>query len=199
MRGFTLIEMLVSIAIFTVVMVMSLGALLALSTADRRAEALKDALNNLNFALDSMGRDIRTGYNWGCSPGASSGAAAGTNCQNPGGNEFIYTSAYFGTVYYKFDTSATDCNQTGAVGCIARSTDGSTWAAITAPEVVITGVSGCALNTPCLFYLVGAPSGAADKAQPKLTITLYGYVQVSNTQTTPVKFQTTVTQRLYDQ
>jgi prepilin-type N-terminal cleavage/methylation domain-containing protein len=197
MKGFTLIEILVSVAIFSIVMVMALGALLAMSTADHRAELLKSALNNLNFALDSMSRDVRTGWAWGCN------STPGTNCQSPGANEFVYTSADYGQVLYKYDTSTSDCGQaTGAVGCIARSTDGGNhWAAVTAPEVVIQNLSGCSAGTtPCLFYLVGAPAGSTgDTVQPKLTITLSGYVQLTPTQQSPINLQTTVTQRLYDQ
>jgi|SRR5579859_5441970 len=202
MKGFTLIEMLVSVAIFTIVMVMALGALLVLSTADRKAESLKSAINNLNFALDSMSREIRTGYNWGCNttPGQSS-CNAPSPAGNSGANEFVFTSALGQTIYYKYDSSASDCGQTGTIGCIARSTDGSTWSAITAPEVVVAGVSSCSNSNPCLFYLVGANryNGGSDYTQPKLTVTITGYVLPGQAATTSLQLQTSVTQRLYDQ
>jgi prepilin-type N-terminal cleavage/methylation domain-containing protein len=60
-RGFTLIEVLVSVMIFSVVMTVALGALLAMSQSDKQAEELKTVVNNLDFALDSMTRTIRTG------------------------------------------------------------------------------------------------------------------------------------------
>jgi prepilin-type N-terminal cleavage/methylation domain-containing protein len=194
-KGFTLIEILVSVAIFAIVMVMALGALLAMSAADRKAESLKAALNNLNFALDSMSRDVRTGYNWGCN------TTPGTDC-TAGSNEFIFTSAQWGQTIYKYDSTPSDCGQSTSVGgCVMRSTNGGvSWAALTAPEVTITGMSNCGAGGPCLFYLIGAPPGSGGNTiQPKLVITVSGYVQVSASQATPINLQTAVTQRLYDQ
>ena len=197
MKGFTLIEMLVSVALFSIAMVLALGSLLSLSSADRKAESLKAAINNVNFALDSMSRDIRTGWNWGCNTTAGESAC---NSPNKGANEFSYTSASFGHVIYKYDTSATDCGQSGTAGCVVRSVDnGSTWAPVTAPEIIITGFSACSGTTPCMFYVKGADSGSADNIQPEVVITISGYVQVSATQQTPIHMQTAVTQRLYDQ
>src|SRR4051812_11444285 len=84
-RGFTLIEMLVSITLFSVVMVMALGALLSLSVADRRAEALKSSIDNLTFALDSMSRAIRTGNTYHC--GSSGTLSVAQDCTT--GNNYI--------------------------------------------------------------------------------------------------------------
>jgi len=65
-KGFTLVEMLVSVAIFAVVMTVALGSLLAMSESDRKAQTLKSVINNLNFSLDSMSRAIRTGTTYSC-------------------------------------------------------------------------------------------------------------------------------------
>jgi prepilin-type N-terminal cleavage/methylation domain-containing protein len=60
-KGFTLIEMIVSMAIFTVVAVIAVGALLKVMDANRKSLNLKTAINNLNFALESMSREMRVG------------------------------------------------------------------------------------------------------------------------------------------
>ena len=65
-RGFTLIEMMVAVALFAVVMTISIGALLALVDANRKAQALQSVMNNLNVALDGMVRNIRMGINYHC-------------------------------------------------------------------------------------------------------------------------------------
>ena len=57
-RGFTLIELMVSVTIFIIVMVIALGSLLSISEAERKAEQLKTVMNNLNFGLESMARAI---------------------------------------------------------------------------------------------------------------------------------------------
>ncbi len=199
--------MLVSTAIFTVVMVIALGALLSMSESDRKAQTLKSVINNLNFSLDSISRAVRTGGGYHC------GSSSGNDCTvPPGGTSFYFTPTGGGTVAYRFENTTIDanagtvCGQLTAIGCVARSTDGgTTWAAVTAPEVVITNLS---------FYLLGSALGSTgDTYQPKLTILISGYVQfkgaggaaactsgASNAgASTCFNLQTSVTQRLYDQ
>lgn len=191
LRGFTLIEMLVSTAIFTVVMVIALGALLAMSESDRKAQTLKAVINNLNFSLDSISRAVRTGYSYHC------GSAVGGDCTSPpGGTSFYFTASDATAVAYRLENTVTDgnagvvCGQSGQVGCLARSVDGGvSWAAVTAPEVYISNLS---------FYLLGS-AGAPDTTQPKLTILMSGIVSVTGAQQTVFNLQTSVTQRLYDQ
>lgn len=188
--GFTLIELMVSVAIFSIVMVIALGALLAISTADRRAEALKSVMDNLNFAVENMSRTIRTGLYYTCSPSLpvplTGGVPTPSDCPGGGTSIAVY-SAEGKVVVYRVNAA---CNGTNA--CLDRSTDGgNTFAPITASEVVVD--SG-------RFYIKGAPLG--DGFQPKVTITLNGHVQVSsaqNTSFTPYTIQTSLTQRLYDQ
>lgn len=180
-RGFTLIEMLVSVAIFTVVMTISLGALLTMSEADRRAEAMNAAVNNLSFALDSMSRAVRTGTAYHC--GSTGVLTQPQNCA-AGANELGFLSASGVETVYTLGTTACPNGQ----GCIWRSTDGGvTYQAITAPEVVVTNL---------VFYVVGAALG--DGLQPKATMLVSGHVPVSNTQAS-FNIETSVTQRLYDQ
>ena len=192
--------MLVSVAIFSVVMVMALGALLSLSTADRRAQSLKSAVDNLNFALDSMSRSIRTGSNYHC------GSLLGGDCP-AGSNEFVFTANNGTVTYYRLESSVNDpgglsgaqasCGQTSnPAGCIERSTDGVNWAAITSPNVVINDLSGSGSYT---FYLSGSLLGSLDNKQPLVLITLSGFAQVSPTQQSSFHVQTSVAQRIYDQ
>jgi len=181
-RGFTLIEMLVSVAIFSTVMVIALGALLSMSEANRKAETLKSVINNLNFSLDSMSRSIRTASDYRC--GAGQYVACPTGATQ---FQFIYPR----NTLYRLETSnATLCGQVSPnIGCITRSIDGgTTYAAITSPEVIVTNLK---------FYLVG--NSLVDNLQSRVFITLSGYVRVSSSQNSIFNLQTSVTQRLYDQ
>lgn len=167
-KGFTLVEMLVSVAIFTIVMVIALGALLAMTESDRRAQTLKTITNNLNFSLDAMSRSLRTG----------------TTHSLTGSSQITFLAADGLTTSY-CRGSGMSCSPTGTT--ILRST-GAGYSPIISPEVVVTALT---------FILVGSPLG--DNIQPKVTILLRGYVQVSATQKSAFDLQTTVTQRLYDQ
>ncbi len=62
--GFTLVEMLVAVALFSVVMLISIGSLLALIDANKRAQGIQSVMNNLNVALDGIVRAMRMGRNY---------------------------------------------------------------------------------------------------------------------------------------
>jgi prepilin-type N-terminal cleavage/methylation domain-containing protein len=189
-RGFTLVELLVSVAIFSVVMTMALGALLSLSVADRKAQTLKSAIDNLTFSVDSMTRAMRTGANYHC--GVAGAVGTPQDCNATGDNYITFTQAGGTQVYYRLDTAnASICGQTaGSVGCIERSADGATWYPITSPDIIIQ-------NNGFLFHVVGAPTG--DGLQPKVLITVSGVVQVTSAQQSTFRMQSSVTQRIYDQ
>src|SRR4051812_1208116 len=92
-RGFTLIEMIVAVGLFSIVMLVCVGALLSLVNANRKAQALQAVINNLNIALDGIVRNARMGYNYhGADGGASCGASDYRNphdCAN-GGTTFAF-------------------------------------------------------------------------------------------------------------
>lgn len=64
--GFSLIEMIVSLALFSVVMTISVGALLSLIGSNDQLRSEQSVMTNLAFALDSMSREIRTGSYYNC-------------------------------------------------------------------------------------------------------------------------------------
>lgn len=70
-KGFTLIEMIVSLGLFSVVIVVAVGALLTMVNADKQLQSEQSIMSNLSFALDSMTREIRTGINFYCDASAS--------------------------------------------------------------------------------------------------------------------------------
>jgi prepilin-type N-terminal cleavage/methylation domain-containing protein len=80
-RGFTLIEIIVSVSIFTIVMLVTMGALLTLNDSSRKAQALRTVIDNLNFAVEDMSRKIRTGDIYRCFP---SDLSAGDDFTNDG-------------------------------------------------------------------------------------------------------------------
>lgn len=59
-KGFTLVEMLVSVALFSIVVVIALGSIITIIDTNRKSQSLTLVMNNLNFALESMTRTIKT-------------------------------------------------------------------------------------------------------------------------------------------
>lgn len=112
-RGFTLIEFIVAVGIFTVVMIIAIGALLSMVDASRKTESLKSVVNNMNFAMEGMVRRIRTGSNY-------SGSGGDISFDDQDGN----------TVIYRLDN-----------GVIQRRVEGGVFTPITSPEVAVEQLS----------------------------------------------------------
>jgi prepilin-type N-terminal cleavage/methylation domain-containing protein len=182
-KGFTLIEMLVSVAIFSVVMVIALGALLAMAESDRKAQTLKSIINNLNFSLDAMTRSMRTGLNYHCDIGVGT-VTATRDCAGTAATSIAFLASDGQTVRYCRGNGST-CSTTGTAILVSKGA--AAFAPITASEVLITNLQ---------FYVTGAESA---ELQPHVVMLLSGNVLVGEFQNSTFDLQTSVTQRLYDQ
>lgn len=184
-RGFTIVEVLVSFAVFTLVITGSIGAMVAIINANRKTQALQLVINNLNFALESMTRIIRIGHGYHCRsdlPGSFSAFAIPLDC--PGGGTYLAVESSRGDISNSLDQVVFRHIETR----IERSTDsGQTWFPITAPEVLINDFK---------FTAVGTDS--SDNKQPIVTITINGSAGISQKTITEFKIQTSVSQRIVD-
>lgn len=63
-KGFTLVEIMVSLAIFSLVMVVALGAFLKIVDLNKRAQSVESAVNNLTFTIEALTRELRTGQSY---------------------------------------------------------------------------------------------------------------------------------------
>lgn len=63
-EGFTLLEMLVSIGIFSVVVVASIGATIEISKAQLKSSNLQATQDNVRFTLELLTKELRTGINF---------------------------------------------------------------------------------------------------------------------------------------
>ncbi len=169
--GFTLIEVLVSLAIFTIVVLMSTSALLSLLDVDKKAQSMKSVMNNLNFALESMAREIRVGTNYTVSVD---------------GQSFTFTDHLGRAVTY----SLSGTRMMRSISTI----NGGAAAPLTSPQI---SVDNAILNPPIrVFVLKGQlPS---DTLQPYVLLRLKGHAGVSERTQTNFSIQTIVSQRLPD-
>lgn len=67
--GFTLIEIIVSLGIFSIVATVALGALVKIVSANKKAQTIQATVTNLNYALDAISREMRVGKNYYCLSG----------------------------------------------------------------------------------------------------------------------------------
>ena len=187
-RGFTLVEMIVAVALFTVVMLVSVSTLLALINANRKAQALQSVMNNLNLAVDGMVRAVRMGTTYHCGASNYNGTSL-TTSDCPNGDTFLAFRPFSedGTPQPWLYWYAEDTN---GIGRLYKSVNGaiSGGIPITAPEVSIDLVR---------FYVIGSTRG--DNVQPKVLIVVRGSAgsELLKTRTT-FHIQATAVQRVLD-
>jgi len=165
--GFTVIEMIVAIGIFTLVAVAAVSALASVIDANERSSSLAQANNSLDFSLQTMVREIRNGFAYGCD--ASDGSVTET-CNNS--EEFGFINTDRDKVGYKRNGNDQ----------IVRTINGKD-EIITPSQVTVTHLQ---------FDVIGA-----DSKQQQSRVIITARVEASsgdNSET--VNLQTTATQRL---
>jgi type II secretory pathway pseudopilin PulG len=70
--GFTLVEIMVATSIFMIIMLVALGALISSSDTAKKSQALRTAMDNVNFAMESMTKSLRMGTDYYCVLSSSS-------------------------------------------------------------------------------------------------------------------------------
>jgi prepilin-type N-terminal cleavage/methylation domain-containing protein len=64
--GFTLIELMIATSLFTVIMLMGVGSLVVSSNSSKASQKLRITVDNVNFAMESMTRELRMGTAYEC-------------------------------------------------------------------------------------------------------------------------------------
>jgi len=64
--GFTLVELMISLTIFTTVIISGVTAMITAEASARNAEASRSVMDNLNFAIENLSRNSRLGYDYTC-------------------------------------------------------------------------------------------------------------------------------------
>jgi prepilin-type N-terminal cleavage/methylation domain-containing protein len=187
LMGFSLIELLVSMTIFSVVMTMAAGTLLVLLDANAKAQNKQQILNNLTIAIDSMSREIRTGYNYFCASSAPSSPPAEDVEQDCSPGQYLAIVEAGDSLTRGAALPRIEYRYNGSEQSIERRLPGGSWQPITASNTDITNAQ---------FIVTGTAGG--DDEQPTVTIFIQG--QAGQLAETDVEFeiQTSVTQRPLD-
>jgi len=173
-KGFTLVELMVSLGLFAVVMTMSASAVLTILAANARSQSSSSVMTNLNIALESMTRDIRTGTTYTCNELTTCAESSSFSLVTQDGKDVTY---------------ALD----GTTKSITKTVDAGDSISITAtPEITITNLK---------FYGSGflpCDTGCGDVDQPLVRIVVQGEAGVKDNLKTHFDIQTSVSQRALD-
>lgn len=189
-RGFTLLEMLVSLSIFSVTVMMATGVMIAAQNAREKVGTLLLMQDNIRFTFELFSREIRTGAAY---QKTTKGRTACGASRVPLDSEFSFTHWNKGfpqpRTYFLYDT-----DNNGAPDTIMRVTQASFNCSDAAPFTDTDNVTIERLR----FDLFGQASGA-DDGQPWVRITLRARSRGVKTKLqSMLDIQTTMTQRLRD-
>jgi type II secretory pathway pseudopilin PulG len=192
--GYTIIETMISVSLFTIIVTIALGSLLNANLLHKKSQNMRSIMDNLNFVMEDMSRNLRVGYNYRCITNTTDLSSvnvgevkSGSDC---GG--IAFTEVVTGTTYVYY---------VSADGKIFKSTQtpydtlppnpSSPYIQLTPDEIDVSSDSS--------FTVVGAESPlVGNTEQPYVTIKLVGSISTSNGGTSPFSLQTSVSQRKLD-
>jgi len=160
-RGYTLIELVVSVGLFALVMTLASGAYLLMIDLNRQTQGIATGINSLSFALETMTRGIRTGTEYNC-------GEFGGDCPS-GSTRFSFLDSSGRQVIFDFDEQKAAIIKNDLIPL----TDASL--TITALTFYVTGTGTIAENDYLQPHVTGTIA-ENDYLQPHVTIVVSGTV-----------------------
>lgn len=190
-RGFTLVEAIVAVGLFSIVMMVSLAVILSLIDNNKKTQAINSVVNNLNFAIDSMVRDIKTGKEYHCgtqpivfSRGSDSGCGGITNPDSIRLISTINNTEKY-VMYEYIPESGSDPGKIQKTACqdLICTSPGPTTVDVTSQEI----------NIKSMKFLVNP--GVRGVSQPSVFLIIQGTSATSLTDASNFTIQTLISQR----
>ena len=183
-KGFTLVELLIAVALFVTVATVSIGAVLSIFDANKKARSSKTVVDNLNLSIENMARTIRFGTNYHC--GDTGDLSDPWDCPS---NNFEYGDTSM-TVTFHDDVLNSDVLVTyrwdETNKSITREYNNGDEENLTSSDTKIEHLK---------FYVFGTTPGGS---QPYVVAIIKGYVGTRPTNKTEFSIQTLMSQRTLD-
>jgi len=171
-RGFTLIEMLLSIALFSIVLTISMGAIFTIIDSNRKTQTLTLTMNNLSFAIESMTRDLKT-------------ADPKTLSDNSGSSRSLVGQDE-DYIRYRFNNGTIEKS-------VGESAYSDSYSSIISEDVIIENFYFAVVE-----YGEGSSLQSTSNEQPRATILIEGYAEITERIRSDFAVQTTVSPRQLD-
>ncbi len=185
-RGFTLLEIIVAMAIFTVAVLIGISSLLLFIDGQKKALAIQSAYDNLRFTLETISKDLRVGNNYQCGDYSFLDQPVPNDCDysHSGDNQISFVDKNNNWVTYRFNNNAIEKFVNHAPSYV----EAPNFTAITGTDVVIDSLR---------FYVSGSALAPGDTFNPLITIVLSGEAGKGKAIST-FNLETSVTQRKKD-
>lgn len=182
-KGFTLIELMVPTTLFTVIMLMGIGSLITSSNSAKSAQKLRTAVDNVNFAMESMTRELRTGTYYYCGNSVNLLDTLSTSDCDNGGNVIGFTPQ---KVTDSADRVAYRIRNNSGVSSLERCENKNS--TVSCADIVSSDINIDTLK----FYVNGTDIN--DNEQPSVRILIKGVASLKGV-LTPFILQTMASQR----
>jgi len=201
-KGFTLIEVMISIGLFSVIMVVGITAILGVNNTYRKSRTMRSVIDNLSFIMEDMARNIRLGSRYRCLN--DEGDISFTTIEDPldGANcSGIAFEPFYDPISGEDDNASTADQVIYLVssdGNLFKGMKGANFSDTSSPGVGIPMNSvDLKIDYTTSGFTIFGSSTNTDGEQPSVLIILNGTVEVGGN-TTAFNLQTTVSQRLLD-
>jgi len=196
-KGFTLIELMVVIALFTTIMTVAIGALFSAQAVNVKLQQTQVVMDGINLAVEEMVRDIRYGSTFYCT---DSSFALNPPAIMPDRQDCIYPDGNTALVF-KPANGLTTSNSTNdriayfvSNGALFKKLFpagdiSSVPIQVTAPDIKVNSL---------VFYVRGTGIIPVDYIQPVITISISGVTTKSKTNQVNFAVQTTTSTRKID-
>jgi len=200
-KGYTIIETMIAISLFTIIVISGMGALMSANAIHQKSQGMRSIMDNLSFITEDISRNLRTGSKYHCLEDTEAFPVFANVLSNPkscdGGGWAIAFEPPRGTssfgdqwVYY----ISNDGEGNGKIfKAVEGPYEGENFVQLTPDEVVIDSEASS-------FTVFGAesPTTTADLRQPFAIIRLVGTITYREDIVTPFSIQTAVSQRQVD-
>lgn len=171
--GFTLIELMIATSLFTIIMLMGVGSLVISSNSAKASQKLRITVDNVNFAMENMTRELRMGTSYECKTDfVNLAAASPTDCAlgNTPGNIIAFNPQQTPGAPLRVSYQLKPRNDVGGTNSLERCEVNVTpCSEIVSPDVDIKTLK---------FFVKG--SQLNDNIQPSVEILIKGVVTIKN-------------------
>lgn len=169
-KGFTLLEILIAVGIFSLIALFATGSLVVVFGSNRKSNAIQSVMTNLNFAVENMSREIRFGWRYHC--GSTGSMTVAQDCYV--GRDFISFVFEGDQISYRINGTTIERR----VGL------GNNWDPYISGDVTVERLR---------FYVIGADSG--DNVQPRVTLVIKGSAGAPGSEGSEFFIQNSLSQR----
>ncbi len=204
-KAFTLVELMISLTLFTAVIISGLAAMVTAQSGARNAEASRTVMDNLNFAIENLSRNSRLGYDYTClnnkdipidinSESDFPSARFGADCSSGTGLVFKVLNTVTGIVdVYGYQIAKTNNPRTGLDYSYIERCESKDYVSGNSFVWICAPITASSID---VYNLVFTVKGVTSEGQPGVNLFIDGVSMVEN-QSSAFRVQTFLSQRQF--